>query len=106
MSYITLEISDNPFVTPNRVLNFGKYKGWTVRGVHNRQPGYLAWCRNTFGNPFIRELNDAEQSIVLSDHAPVYTHDYYEKSRYSGYSGGIWGDAALWCGTWCEADTF
>lgn len=63
MSYITLEIT-NPFKPARRVLNFGKYNGWTIASVHDRQPGYLAWYRSTFGKPFMDELDTKEYSVV------------------------------------------
>lgn len=104
MSYITLEILD-PFRPPRRVLNFGKYKGWTIASVHNEYPGYLKWCYYTLGKPFIDELNIKEYNIVISDHKPIHFHDYNEDKDRQKYTG-IWGDPALWCGCWCEADTF
>lgn len=62
MSYISLEMLD-PFSPPKRVLNFDKYKGWTIPSVHSKQPGYLAWCQETFGKPFMDELDCKETNI-------------------------------------------
>lgn len=104
MSYMTLEIL-SPFKPPRRVLNFGKYKGWTIWEVHDRKPGYLAWCRNTLGKAFTDELNAKEHGIVLSDYTPIYFKDPSEERDRQKYTG-TWGDPALWCGCWCEADTF
>lgn len=68
---ITLSISSNPFNKPRRVLNFGKYRGFTINGVISHEKtygksGYLQWClANVKG--FKEELNDDELKISQSD---------------------------------------
>lgn len=72
MSCITLSISSNPFNSPSRVLNFGKYKGFTVGEAlaHERtygKSGYLQQClANVKG--FKEELNEEELKIAQSDY--------------------------------------
>lgn len=49
MKYLKLEISDNPFEEPKRVLTFGKFKGYTIKEVYDyntsrNKNGYLEWC--------------------------------------------------------------
>ena len=51
MKYLKLEISDNPFDEPKRVLTFGKFKGYTIKEVYDHNTsvnknGYLEWCMN------------------------------------------------------------
>lgn len=40
MGCITLSISSNPFNKPRRVLNFGKYRGFTISGVISHEKTY------------------------------------------------------------------
>lgn len=45
-------------------FNFGKYKGWTVRDVLNRDPGYFAWMLN---GDFALETKQALTRIRLRE---------------------------------------
>ena len=64
MKYLKLEISDNPFDEPKRVLTFGKFKGHTIKEVYDyntsrKKNGYLEWCLANIDG-FKDELNETE----------------------------------------------
>ena len=72
MKYLKLEISDNPFDEPKRVLTFGKFKGHTIKEVYDyntsrNKNGYLEWCLDNIDG-FKDELNEAELEIAESDY--------------------------------------
>ena len=72
MKYLKLEISDNPFETPKRVLTFGRFKGYTIQEVYDYNTlrgknGYLEWCLANIDG-FKDELNETELEIAESDY--------------------------------------
>ena len=108
MSYIT-HIQNNRTKKIERVLSFGKFKGYTIKEAYHFQhdrgkSGYLEWCLHNIKG-FKEELNFEEYNIASSDH---YVPSSIYASDYSGYNTG-WLDAsdgALTCGFACEADMF
>lgn len=82
MSCFVLIFSSDPFKEPRRVLNFGKYRGKTLKDaiederIHGKS-GYFEWClANVKG--FKEECNDEEYSFALSDiHVPkcIFSND-------------------------------
>lgn len=92
MKYLKLEISDNPFEEPKRVLTFGKFKGYTIKEVYDyntsrNKNGYLEWCLANIDG-FKDELNETELEITESD--------YFR--GVSDYGRDDWESPSLWFG--------
>ena len=99
MKYIKLEISDNPFDEPKRVLTFGKFKGYTIKEVYDHNTsvnknGYLEWCMNKLDG-FTEELNDYEFKIAKLDYKRYYVSG--DGGDYQGYGWLAAEDCDLLC---------
>ena len=77
---------DNKKMNFDTVLNFGKYKGDTIREVYERDASYLQWCLENIER---FKLSDKE-TVLIEEKAEMEEWDRFEDNDEDYY--GHWED--------------
>jgi len=81
---------DNKKMNFDTVLNFGKYKGETIKYVYERDASYLQWCLENIER---FKLSEKETSLI-EEKAEMEEWDRFEDNDdyYYGHWEDDWGD--------------
>jgi hypothetical protein len=63
------------------ILNFGKYKNWTIQEVIDENPDYLAWAIDNIEWFNLDKTSNSRLEAALS----YYDHDYEDYSWHEAY---------------------